>query len=39
MSSTKIREAVRADDWGAVDELTVPEIAAYIRSEKLYTHA
>lgn len=38
ISSTKIREAVKANDWARVEALTVPEIAQYIRDEGLYRH-
>ena len=36
MSSTKVREAVKADDWKEVERLVVPEIAAYIKEQQLY---
>jgi len=38
ISSTKIREAVKANDWARVEALTVPEVAQYIREEGLYRH-
>ena len=36
VSSTKVREAVRKDDWGTLNGLVLADVAAYVRSEGLY---
>ena len=36
VSSTKVRKAAKNADWGVVEELCTPGVAAYVKSEGLY---
>ncbi|ORX37956.1 hypothetical protein BD324DRAFT_563689, partial [Kockovaella imperatae] len=36
VSSTDVRKAVQRGDWDGVDRLVTPEIAAYIKDQRLY---
>lgn len=36
VSSTKIRKAAKAQNWSEVEQLTMPTVAGFVRSEMLY---